>query len=296
VKNIWLILLFLTSSVLAAEISFTNTWDGTNLDGWYCSDSSRLSNSNNYLNIKFDAQSIPIYEELIAQRNVSKFIITNISFRLMFVNDAPSYIKICLHAANGNRIWTSYVDGYIVGNWVNCNILVNDVNWNFGPYTDPLLFRNDLNDLDWVGFKILRSGNIIEQNYGIDDFVVNGHYYDSDGDGMPDEWEMANNLNSDVNDALLDSDNDGMSNYNEYRAGTNPRDSNSRLEMRIGRSNDVVILYWSSVLNRFYSLEHSTDLMAGFSILQSNIIATPPTNSYEDVSTNQVKFYKVIVE
>lgn len=46
---------------------------------------------------------------------------------------------------------------------------------------------------------------------------------DSDGDGMPDEWEMHFGLNSfDSNDASYDSDGDGMSNLSEFNNGTDP--------------------------------------------------------------------------
>jgi thrombospondin type 3 repeat protein len=47
---------------------------------------------------------------------------------------------------------------------------------------------------------------------------------DSDGDGMHNSWETANGLNmNDPADALLDRDGDGVSNFAEYRAGTDPR-------------------------------------------------------------------------
>jgi hypothetical protein len=47
---------------------------------------------------------------------------------------------------------------------------------------------------------------------------------DADDDGMTDEWENANGLNpNDASDAGQDLDDDGLSNLEEYRRGTNPR-------------------------------------------------------------------------
>ena len=46
---------------------------------------------------------------------------------------------------------------------------------------------------------------------------------DSDGDGIPDWWEVANGLNPyDPTDAGLDPDGDGLTNLQEYQYGTNP--------------------------------------------------------------------------
>jgi len=45
---------------------------------------------------------------------------------------------------------------------------------------------------------------------------------DDDGDGMHNSWETVNGLNLAVNDAALDKDNDGITNLNEYLAGTAP--------------------------------------------------------------------------
>jgi hypothetical protein len=56
---------------------------------------------------------------------------------------------------------------------------------------------------------------------------------DSDGDGLPDEWEQAHHTNPAVPDADEDPDGDGMSNLDEYRAGTDPQSAASVLALRL---------------------------------------------------------------
>lgn len=52
---------------------------------------------------------------------------------------------------------------------------------------------------------------------------------DDDDDGLPDSWEVANNLNPlNAADALIDSDNDGFTNQEEYRLNTNPWNNQSK--------------------------------------------------------------------
>lgn len=46
---------------------------------------------------------------------------------------------------------------------------------------------------------------------------------DSDSDGMPDAWELANGLSTNVNDAAGNDDGDPLSNLEEYNADTDPQ-------------------------------------------------------------------------
>ena len=86
---------------------------------------------------------------------------------------------------------------------------------------------------------------------------------DSDADGMPDAWELANDLNPFVNDAALDKDGDGVSNLQEYLAGTNPSDAQSFL--RIDATSDAlnVRLTFFAVAGRSYSVVYRDEAATG---------------------------------
>ncbi len=65
--------------------------------------------------------------------------------------------------------------------------------------------------------------------YRLEDVDVTGTHtphgpicVDWDGDGIPDDWEIAYGLNPAVNDAALDSDGDGVSNLAGVSAGHEP--------------------------------------------------------------------------
>ena len=64
--------------------------------------------------------------------------------------------------------------------------------------------------------------NLQEYQYG-----TNSQNPDTDGDGMPDGWEVAHSLDPLANDAGLDPDTDGLTNLQEYQNGSDPRSGDS---------------------------------------------------------------------
>jgi len=78
---------------------------------------------------------------------------------------------------------------------------------------------------------------------------------DSDGDGMPDGWEAANGTFVFIQDASDDLDADGLSNWEEYIAGTHANDASSTLRFQsLTIGNGQVILQFVAVANRTYSV------------------------------------------
>ena len=118
---------------------------------------------------------------------------------------------------------------------------------------------------------------------------------DSDGDQLPDEWEMANVGDLDQLSAAGDRDGDGMTDLQEYLGGFNAVSNRSCFmatgEMLAGA--DGVLVVWPSETNRLYRIERSTNLLNGvFVALQDEIPGTPPINQYRDATaTNTGPWY-----
>ncbi|MCF7837825.1 MAG: hypothetical protein K9N49_04275 [Candidatus Marinimicrobia bacterium] len=81
---------------------------------------------------------------------------------------------------------------------------------------------------------------------------------DSLNDGVPDYWLDAHDLDplDPADGASADSDEDGFTNEQEYRARTNPRDAGSRLEIEELAPDRIA---WQSSPGQSYRLEHTTN-------------------------------------
>ena len=120
---------------------------------------------------------------------------------------------------------------------------------------------------------------------------------DTDGDGIPDAWELAHGLNPNLNDANLDPDGDGLTNLQEYWAGTDPQNAASVLKVGINPVLGGFTLRFTSMPNVTYSLQYSTNLTNSPWLRLTNLAAQPGTNivTVNDYSsTNGHRYYRAV--
>ena len=121
---------------------------------------------------------------------------------------------------------------------------------------------------------------------------------DSDGDGMPDAWETAHGLNpNSAADAALDADHDGMTNLQEYLAGTDPQDPASRFTNAITRDGGVPTVRFIARAGKGYTVQSSDTLGGGWSKL-ADVAPQSVTGEVavaDPAATGQAKrFYRII--
>ena len=106
-------------------------------------------------------------------------------------------------------------------------------------------------------------------------------------------WANTHIPNAALRGQTDDPDGDGQNNSAEFLAGTEPNDANSVFKLTgISREGANWRIYWSSASNKVYSVLRTTTLPS-FSTLQTNLSATPPTNSWLDTNTtSSTLFYR----
>ncbi len=88
---------------------------------------------------------------------------------------------------------------------------------------------------------------------------------DSEGDGMPDTWEIANGFDRfNAADAALDADGDGRSNHHEYLAATDPKSGTSFFAAGVTKpSPGTFSIQFTARATRSYTIQWRSDLALG---------------------------------
>lgn len=125
---------------------------------------------------------------------------------------------------------------------------------------------------------------------------------DTDGDGLPDAWELAHGLDPNSaegeNGPTGDPDGDGMNNFQEYIAGTHPRDPASLLTLTAAPAGpDMVELTFQGQPGRVYYLQRATHLDGPWALLRTLPgPQTPgPVRIWEEVGIEPGAFYRLVV-
>jgi len=310
VCGLWFMALLPTASAsMLAPVDTNETWTAAGTAGWtHGSAEVTLTNPGGYLNMGFMKQSIPMCISDITWKPLrSGIILTNLSFRFRAFAMAPSEARLYLYSSRSGRMWHLPLAAPAVGQWSEYRAPVEfSAGWITGLGGAKEQFDQDIQSVEWVGVYVRRHSSPAAQNYGIDDFRMQGYLSpdaDTDGDGMPDAWEIQYGLDpNDPSDAGRDNDKDGVSNAAECRAGTDPTraDSVFTLEAGFGALTDSangawIVLRWHSVEGRTYSVWRTEDLRQGFVRIESGIPGTPPVNEYRDNTATQAGpyYYKV---
>ena len=117
--------------------------------------------------------------------------------------------------------------------------------------------------------------------------------------GISDAWEM------DYFGAVVtnrtqttDTDHDGMSDYAEFIAGTNPTNAASRFYFtgETVHSNHIVQMQWTVVTNRLYQVNLSTNLKSWSPVTAWLQASNNPTMNYSATNSGKAwQFYRVQV-
>jgi hypothetical protein len=104
-------------------------------------------------------------------------------------------------------------------------------------------------------------------------------------------WLQQYGLATDGSADFIDTDHDGMNNWQEWIAGTSPVNAQSVMRLvSLIRTNTHVTVTWQSVSNRNYAVERRVNLgsHSGFVTLASNIAGQANTTSYTDMNAVSV--------
>jgi hypothetical protein len=215
---------------------------------------------------------------------------------IVYYNSAPAGTNYS--DSTLNYCCTTPLPGSGSGNIANAPLFVNTAGGNLRLQSNsPCINAGDnsyvaiTNDLD--GNPRIKGGTV----------DVGAYEFQTPSSVLSYAWAQQYGLPTDGTADYTDPDGDGMNNYQECKAGTNPTNALSVLKMLSATPTNNppgIVVTWQSVNTRTYFLQSSTNLLAqsAFSTIQSNIVGQTGITSYTDTNAVGVGpyFYRVGVQ
>jgi hypothetical protein len=120
---------------------------------------------------------------------------------------------------------------------------------------------------------------------------------DFDRDGVPDVIEQALGMNTNnTADGAMDLDGDGVSNRDEFTAGTDPQDPASYLWVDGGQASGITTIWFPAMSNKTYTVEFCDDLNVSAWLKLDDIVArsTNHLRVLTDPNPTASRFYRVV--
>jgi Tol biopolymer transport system component len=194
----------------------------------------------------------------------------------IFLYDRLTGSNTLVTSTVGLRGWTSWASKPVLS--ANGGT-VTFQSWSFG------LVTNDLNRVQDIFVAVVAAG------------------VDSDGDGIPDAWMIQHfghptGQAGDHSRAQDDADGDGMSNLQEYLAGTDPLNPNSvfKTALTLVVATNGAVLQWPAALGKAYRVQYKDDLSDPQWVdAPGTVSVNGNLGSYSESRVSPRRYYRVTV-